>query len=812
MATTAAAAAVHAQHATQLIDTDDHGIKFEKIQEMNRVPIVVYDTDWKDEKVKPISSQFQSGIQNAQQKYPINIEYEQAKINLPKSILSRERYEHIENNNQETTQQMDNKPIQHDRSIERIESNNIISNHEKNFQLQQSIDNQQILCHPIDDHLQIDDEQTSSFSDDSLLIRHQEQSNINLTEKTSLENPLRSTALLALNYPHHNQEINLPWQRTFDQQFHDQTHLQQEHLQVQTEQPSIRYLPSISSAANEQSLKESDNYVSEFHQIPLLHENIRIENSEQIHLLPSTQINQSRPIYRVRQQQISSNDEYVNSPISSIHSDHIDRINTARTDSQLIETVHIEPPPPVITDTQVRVRPTHSETSSLVDMESFLNRFEDSLEPERHLPLVDQISLSYATSIRSTHEDTQRAIERYEQEHPFFSRSLPREWLTPTVLPNDEQLVEQWTVERSLETIQQQVELSTNIECEGVVIAAIATDACSIDERFEEEESNSLNTKSIDNDQQYNQIASIAIVSHCSPTSDYETDSLDKDNDTTSTTTSVDAGRIVTAIPVTLNLPSHSSDTVPVVSDDYLLDTLTNEEKEKSDITKDFLLKIGFGQRELKSKQDIHRAKENQLELEDNMLLFNFDENQQELLNIFFEPAHFHLPIINEISIYQISFHHEYPIFSPLNLSLSITHNDDENVSSNEYETNQQEIFSIAQINNQSDNEEDLENLSNKYEQPSYIEHYHIQSLYPFSETFYIHINEPPIIIDNEDEQSTSSVLPDLIPSTTTAIQNEVMHGYTDKKGMPTCMYIYSIEQLKIFVDNQCRMTKSIVL
>ncbi len=791
--------AVHAQHATKIIDTDHREKLLEKIEQANRVPIVVYDTEWKDEKVKPISTEYRSSIQNAQHKHPPKIEYEQAKINLPESILSRERYEHIETNNQETTQRIDSKPIQRDRSVERIESNNnLISNPTKSTK-------EQILCHPIDHHVQINDERTSSFSDDSLLIRHQEKPNIDFNEATVLETPLRSTAFLTLNYPHHNQELDSSWQQAFDQQFYNQTQTHQEHVQLQPEESSPRYLPSISPAASE----DSQNYVGEFHQTPLLHENVRIKDSERLPLVSSTQINQSKPIYRVRQQQIPSNDEYDYSTISAIQPDHIDRISTTRTDSQLINTYHIEPQP-ITFDIQVRARPAHSETSSLVDMESILNRFEDNLEPEQHLPLVDQISISYTTSLPSIQDDTQRAIERYEQEHPFFTRSLPSNWLKPTILPHDEQLVEQWTIEKSLDTIQHQVELSTNPECESVVVvaaaAAIATDACCVGERFEEqEESNSLNTKTTDNEQQNNQIASAVLVSHCSPTSDYETDSLDKDNDTESTTTSGDAGLIVTTTPSTTILPSYSSNTVPV---DYFLEKLVNEQKDKNNITKDFLLTIGYGQNELKPKQDIHCAKENELEYDDNnILLFNFDENQQELLNIFFEPAHFHLPIINEISIYQISFHHEYPIFSPSNLPLPITHNED-HVSSNVYETNQQEIFSIAQINNQSDNEEDLESLSQKYEQPSYIEHYHIQSLHPFSETLYAHINEPPIIMENEDEKSTASVLPDVIPSTTTAIQNEVQK----KKGTPTCMYIFSIDQINIFVVNQYRMTQSIIL
>ncbi len=800
--------AVNTEHATQIIATDHQRKRLERIEEANRVPIVVYDTDWKDEKVQPLSTEYRSSIENAQRKYPANIQYEQAKVNLPKSILSRERLEKIEHNNQEITQQIDQQSIPQDRSIERIETNNnLISNQNQsdtpqilsrerfekiehnNQEITQRIDQQsipqdrsierietnnnlisnqnqsdtpQILCQPIDDQLQINDEQVASLSDDSLLVRHQQKTNVNVGEATRLEDPVRSTSFLTLNYAQHNQEITPPWQRAFDQQVFDHSRSQQQQVQIQTEQLSTRYLPSISS---------TENYLSEFHQTPLLHENVRMQDTERIHLVPSIQINQSRPIYRVRQQQISSNDDHDYSPISSIHPDHIDRINTTETDSHLIGTIHVEPPP-ITVDIELRARPALSETSSLDDMETALNRFEENLDPEQHLPLVDQISLSYTTSLRSIQDGTQRAIERYEQEHPYFSRALPSEWIQPTVFPHDEQLVEQWIVEKNLETIQQQVELRTNNECESFVAAAIANDACFVGERFEEDVSNSLNTKTISTDEQNNPPPIPILVSHCSPTSDYETDSLDKDNDTTSTTTSIDAGLIVAATPMTITLPTQLPETGTTVPVEYLLDALANEPKDKNNITKDFLLTIGFGQNELKPKSDIHRAKVNTIEYDDNSLLFNFNDHQQELLNIFFEPAHLYLPIINEISIYQIIFHHEYPIFSPSNLSQPIIHNEDY-LSSNEYQTNEQEIFSIAQINHQSDHEEDLENISQKYDSLTHIEHYQIQSL----ENFFVHVNEPPMIMEIEDEQSAASILPDVIPSTK---QTEVMHGKRD--------------------------------
>ena len=776
---------VNTEHATQVTETDHQRNLLERIEQANRVPIVVYDTDWKDEKTQPISTEYRSSVENAQRKHSTNVQYEQAKIQLPKPVLSRERIENIEHTNQEITQQIDQPSIPQDRPVQRIETDtNLVST-----QNQQS-NTPQVLCHPIDEHLPTNDEQLSSISDDSLLVRHQQKSNINIDRPADLEGPVRSTAFLTLNYAQHNQDITPPWQRAFDQQLFDQSRSQQQQVQVQTEQSTPRYLPSISS---------TENYISEFHQAPLLHENVRTQDIEKAHLVPSVQINQSRPIYRVRQQQISATDDHDYSPISPIQHDHIDRINTAQPDSQLIGTVHVEPPPVTI-DVELHARRSPSESSSLDDMETALTRYEENFEPEQHLPLVDQISLSYTSSLRSIQDGTHRAIERYEQEHPFFTRALPTEWLQPNMFPHDEQLVEQWIVEKNLETIQQQVELRTNDECENFVVVtaavAIANDACSVGERFEEEVSNNVNNNNEEEEeeeqqQQDNPVVPIPVLaSHCSPTSDYETDSLDKDNDTTSTTTSVDAGFIVTATPVTITLPTQTPETGTIVPVEYLLETLANEPKDKNEITKDFLLTIGFGQQ---SKPDIHRAKENSLEFDDNLLLFNYDDNQQELLNTFFEPAHFHLPIVNEISIYQLSFHHEYPIFSPSNLSDPIIHNDD-HLSSNEYQTNEQRILSIAQINHQPDHEEQLEALSTKYDPPSHIEQYEIQPI----EDFVVHINEPPVIMEVPDEQSAESVLPDVIPSTK---QNEVMHG----KGMPICMYIESN------IINRCRMTTSII-
>ncbi|CAF4215950.1 unnamed protein product, partial [Adineta steineri] len=161
-----------------------------------------------------------------------------------------------------------------------------------------------------------------------------------------------------------------------------------------------------------------------------------------------------------------------------------------------------------------------SSISSFLDMEIFLNHFEESLDHEQHLPLIDQISLSYTASCTGQYERNKR--------------SLPIEWFQPTILSYDEQLVEQWTVIKDIDTIQQegtlrhqQLKLMTsNSDCANIPIITNTNIFC-IEKNFEEENCNS----SILVDEKDN-IQIFDNISHYSSTSDYEIDSVDKDNDT----------------------------------------------------------------------------------------------------------------------------------------------------------------------------------------------------------------------------------------------------------------------------------------
>ncbi|CAF4167559.1 unnamed protein product, partial [Rotaria magnacalcarata] len=134
------------QYAKQIIDDDNYCNVCEKVQETIRIPIMVDNTEWTDEHVQIISNQFDFNIENAQHKDSENIEYERVKVNLPEQFI---------NNQIPNTSNSD-------------------------------------VCDP---------EQATSLADDSLLIRHQEQVNINIDESPCSKNSINSTHILPLNYP-----------------------------------------------------------------------------------------------------------------------------------------------------------------------------------------------------------------------------------------------------------------------------------------------------------------------------------------------------------------------------------------------------------------------------------------------------------------------------------------------------------------------------------------------------------------------------------------------------------------------------------
>ncbi|CAF1006180.1 unnamed protein product [Adineta steineri] len=451
-----------------------------------------------------------------------------------------------------------------------------------------------------------------------------------------------------------------------------------------------------------------------------------------------------------------------------------------------------------------------SSISSFLDMEIFLNHFEESLDHEQHLPLIDQISLSYTASCTGQYERNKR--------------SLPIEWFQPTILSYDEQLVEQWTVIKDIDTIQQegtlrhqQLKLMTsNSDCANIPIITNTNIFC-VEKNFEEENCNS----SILIDEKDN-IRIFDNISHYSSTSDYEIDSVDKDNDTatylingtviipTSLTNILPSSSITNTTALSQSSPLLTSSTAPIVPIVYFLDALAIEQTDTNNPTKEFLLTIGFGQNENNSRmneitnivstidqpslptwinrpsssdniiilptiihnenpsissieeQKLNFAIENQIDNDDTALLlpshriqhgYDLGENTQAPLKSFFEPSYLHLPIINEIYIYQMSFHNEFSLFHPPNILphmlVSKTH-DDEIILPNEYQIKQSKILSFARINDLLDKEESIQTILCTLNQPSYIEHCHIQPLYSFPETCFAEINQTEIINKND--------------------------------------------------------------
>jgi hypothetical protein len=113
--------------------------------------------------------------------------------------------------------------------------------------------------------------------------------------------------------------------------------------------------------------------------------------------------------------------------------------------------------------------------------------------------------------------------------------------------------------------------------------------------------------------------------------------------------------------------------------------------------------------------------------------------------------------MINEIYIYQMSFHTEFPFFYPPDVLPHMVISEiqeDEILSPDEYQINHPDILCFGQTDSILDNEEETQPISVKFDQPTYIEHYYIQSLFPFPEICYAEINQPEIITDNNNNNN----------------------------------------------------------
>jgi hypothetical protein len=451
----------------------------------------------------------------------------------------------------------------------------------------------------------------------------------------------------------------------------------------------------------------------------------------------------------------------------------------------------------------IECSPYAETSSSLLEMELFLNQFEESLDHEQHLPLIDQISLSYATSM-------------HERRNLSKSRTLPFEWFQPSIVSADEQLVEQWTVETDIETIPHYGTLPRH-------------------EKFDEPTTTSLPSP-------HAQYVTHAIVSHCSPTSDYETDSLDKDNETTSTTSdlivTVSSTAQIHGLSSTPNTTYHSqssplltSFTAPLVPIVYFLDALAVQQPTYNPIARQFLMTIGFGRANLSettmneptstlpsaiqpmratwisrpfleperlptiihqgndtamasTAQQVNYAVEINVDEDEAALLiyphrlqygYDLGENAEGPLAAFYEPGYLHLAVVNEIMTYQASIPDDFSslAFSESSMYRLVAREHKSDIRlPGDYQIDKKQIFSFARALPHPIQQEHIQAMPLQLDQPIYIDHYHVQSLHPFSKTCYAEMTLPPII--HEHLTIDKTLLPDIIPIT--IIQGKVIH------------------------------------
>ena len=315
--------------------------------------------------------------------------------------------------------------------------------------------------------------------------------------------------------------------------------------------------------------------------------------------------------------------------------------------------------------------------------------------------------------------------------------------LSPTCLPSEtliidivEQLGEQWTMETDLETISYRPQQSTT------------------------------NTHP---------------HSHCSPTSDYETDSLDKDSDLIITLTSSQAHSTSTTVNTT-----STQALIPIV---YFLDALAvHPPAAHSTVTHDFLVTLGFGRdtstmratwinRSIERVEHLptlihHDGQKNDREeilsslIEDNLhyateknleddhiatiiyphrLQFghDFGENIEGPLVSFYEPGYLHLPVVDEVTIFdsnETSFDESLE-----HSSTNIVAHERTFLTSDNYQLKAKTQYAFGQIEELIHHEEYPRYIPLSLVQPTYIDRYHIQSLQPMVE-----LHSPPVIYEHQ--------------------------------------------------------------
>lgn len=450
--------------------------------------------------------------------------------------------------------------------------------------------------------------------------------------------------------------------------------------------------------------------------------------------------------------------------------------------------------------------------SSFIDMDTYLNNLEDNLHHEQHLPIIDQISHSYMISNIEQNQRKNCQLSHEWHKRPFDCSSPPS-FSSSFIQSHDEQLVEQWTVETDIDTIQhheatrrrQGIQLTSKTKYPNVLLNTSTNNILHSNICPNEDKSHNSATGHnyiIDNK-----------ATPLSQTNNYYTDLVDNDNNTiiislTTTKNSVQSSSITNTTLSSSPVTVYSTSTIPLI---YLLDALATEQNQINNVTKNFLLTIGFGLNEVNNTmtevtntvsttgriqtakrinnrsfeyvnklptiihneeernlpqipQKLNYAVENQLENSETAQIIPPHRLKygQELLNethgplkSSIEPPSMNLPIVNQIYSYEMSFHSTFPLFYPpdnLPKVLPYEIHSDDLILPDEYKVKQEKVLTFVQTLDLFDNEEHVKSITSNIDQPTYVDHYHVQSLFPFPEPCYANIFQPSIQTKSEDD------------------------------------------------------------
>lgn len=770
--------------AKQTINSHDDRSVIKRVEELPRIPTVVYNTDWNDDMVRTIPPFVQPKTEIATDHYSPVLPREHVRIQNPQSILAHEQYEQLKPNNNEQTTNLDMTMPTIDHTNERIQTPadltvaiailqnelldsdsisdssshiyeplpelhhaNEIPTTRYNYEIpKEHTTPGKVFAQPAISSLDESVESTIPFANDAAVRSDHVQT---IDQEHALENSIRTTVVLQLQYPQENQDIHPPWQRAFEEPI--TTH-KTDRAHIQTEQVQPQYLPSISLPIEIQTLNETDSDRLIDDLLPPFVENVHVQNITDPSIISPNEVHKIRTLFSVQPKQIPNNETPLRhlSPIDIIPADHAELQETSNRSDLRSPLIPIQ--------IELTSAPTMRGDITSEPQDVTTPRSTDENHGRECLPLVHQISISYASLLPAATNETEAAIIKYQEQHPFFSQLLPIDWQSSDPLPNNDRLIENILISRTIDDIQQKVECLTN-PAHVTATAAHATYAFTTDGRFEDQDAQSM---SDDENQHPNLLhAHAVIISHCSPTSDYETDSLDKDHETHSATISVDGDALIRA-------SSSATNTLPTdiglrETIDSPLIPLSIETGSKYSIQKNVP-----DSNEHDQPLRMVRASQIECEHDEDPTSLRLNHEQEQLTNVMFEDVHFHVPMVNEVCVYQTSDQLDSNRSDTSSIHPIVTYNENE-LFSIDHQHENRTVLSMANINKTEDQDEHAPSFYSTRENQTFVDRFRIEMSIPWSEqNQFAQINPRPVIIDDEDR-------PDLLDETLTNLSTNVL-------------------------------------